>query len=179
MRISEAIEQLSTDNHIGLYFVFIHDFDFIQREAPCFANDIIERRVSHPELDWTLIYIGEAKGTGKLYKRFRQEFLQETRGTFFRSIGAATGENPRLAHTTREIKNYIFKDPEKNNIIDFMEKAFSVCYLYTDDNPDEADDRFHIKCNKPVVNIKHNPLPSQFIIDQRKRCRRISAGQTV
>ena len=113
MHISEAIEQLHTDNHIGLYFVFIHDFAYIQREAPCLANEIIRRRESHPQLDWTLIYIGEARGAGKLYKRFSQEFFQEGRGTFFRSIGAATEENPRLAHTTGEKKTTFLKTQPK------------------------------------------------------------------
>ena len=103
MRISEAINQLYANNHVGLYFVYIQNFNYIKKEAPDFANEINSRRKLHPGLDWNLIYIGKACGNEGLYKRLRQEFLQTGRGTFFRSVGAAIGEAPRPAHNYGDV----------------------------------------------------------------------------
>lgn len=172
MRISEAINQLHTDNHIGLYFVYVHNFDYIKEVAPDFTNEIYRRRGLYPELDWKLIYIGMARGNGGLYKRLRQEFLQDGRGTFFRSVGAAIGETPRTAHNHGEITNYIFEGLSEDRIKCFIENAFRICYVNMDDTPNEVDDSIQIAEKKPILNIKHNPLSSQYVKEQRERCRK-------
>lgn len=172
MRLSEAINELYADNHIGLYFVYVYDFEYIEKSSQDFTNEINLRRKLYPELDRNLVYIGKACGNGGLYKRLRQEFLQDGRGTFFRSVGAAIGETPRHAHNHGEITNYIFEGLSEDRIKCFIENAFSVCYINMDETPNEADDSGYIAEKKPILNIKHNPLPSQYIKEQRERCRR-------
>lgn len=172
MRMSEAINQLNANNHIGLYFVYIQNFEYIKNEAPDFTNEINMRRECNPELEWNLIYIGKACGNGGLYRRLRQEFLQVGRGTFFRSVGAAIGETPRAAHNHGETTNYIFEGLSEDRIKLFIENALCVYYTNMDEAPNEADDRIHIEEKKPIFNIKHNPLPSKYIQEQRERCRR-------
>lgn len=172
MYISEAINQLHENNHIGLYFVYINDFDYIQKEAPCFANEIRLRQNLHPNLNWKLVYIGKACGHEGLYKRLRQEFLQDGRGTFFRSVGAAICELPRPARTQREMTNYMFEGESKDRILCFIENAFCVRYINMDETPNEADDKIHIAQKQPILNLKHNPIPSEYLEKQRARCRR-------
>ncbi|KUO57874.1 MAG: hypothetical protein APF84_18435 [Gracilibacter sp. BRH_c7a] len=175
MFISQAIQELTAVNHIGIYRVFIRDYEKLCDLAPDFAKEICTRRKLHLALDWKLIYVGEAKGNGGLLTRFRQEFRQEGRGTFFRSIGAVLGETPRAAQNEGEIRNYVFEGEAKERIINFIEETMGVQYESLDDAPIIITDEPEIRMKKPILNIKHNPLPSQFVNSRRDRCRQIAA----
>lgn len=174
MFISQAIQELVEVNHVGIYRVFIRDFETLCDLAPDFAKEISTRKDLYPALDWKLIYVGEAKGSGGLLKRFRQEFRQAGRGTFFRSVGAVLGETPRVAHHLGEIKNYLFEGEAKERIINFIEETMGVQYESLDDARFITDEP-EIRMKKPILNIKHNPLPSQFVKSRRDRCRQIAA----
>lgn len=175
MLISQAIQELTAVNHIGIYRVFIRDYEKLCDLAPDLAKEICARKERYPALDWKLIYVGQAKGNGGLLTRFRQEFRQEGKGTFFRSIGAVLGETPRVSQNEGEIRNYVFEGEAKERVINFIEETMGVQYESLDNAPIIITDEPEIRVKKPILNIRHNPLPSQFVKSGRDRCRQIAA----
>lgn len=176
MKPSEAIEELRQKNGNGIYFIALkkESIDIFKEINKSLYNELQERNKYYTSNGDVIIYIGQARGQGGLYKRLQQELLQVGRGIFFRSVGAILNQNPKRCRTQNPstIRNFKFEEDAKNYIIKFMEDNFLVAYRFYEEGIDELEKNAIIHC-QPIFNTQHNNNPSEEINKQRKRCRKI------
>lgn len=167
-----VIDELERSNGNGIYYIRLINQEAFKDTNESFNLEYISR--NHPEV----IYIGKATGPGGLYKRLGQELQQEGRATFFRSIGAIIGAVPRERQDSPN--NYMFFGAEEEKVISFINQNLEVAYQIIYDSAEviENVEQLKIKEFEPIINILHNPNPSQTLREARKRCIRIAGTGT-
>lgn len=164
---AELFYNLQGNQNPGLYYIRAKSEDVIRGLSITLYSVYLNRYASPDPL---VIYIGKATN---LRKRLQQELYHTGPGTFFRSLGAVMGKKPLLANTETGVKNYIFGEPEKSEIISFIENNLEIAIDFTDiDN-----EMIEIIKYKPMFNIQHNPQPVAYIQNARNRCKNIAAGK--
>lgn len=145
---SETIASLHGIDRGGIYVVTLQNAEALGMQ---FA-EAFENRFRCDTLPTNAIYIGMGNS---LRNRLRQEFLQTGRATFFRSIGALKNMQPFRGQNTPA--NYMFDEPQTDQIIDFMEKNMLVGYEFIDSNEEclSKEKELITSCH-PLINIQHN-----------------------
>lgn len=126
-----------------------------------FKEEILDRKY--------IIYIGIT--TKFLKERLNQELRNRGAGTFFRSIGAMLGYEPKKGSlTNREKKNnYKFEKEDKDKIIGWINKNLAVNWIEKNDGLENLEKKL-IQKYIPLVNITHNPAKLELIKKLRKKC---------
>ena len=119
-----------------------------------------------------LIYIGKAKS---LKKRLKQELNGSGHGTFFRSIGAILNKSPDKIKNNSP--NYKFSGKEKERIIKWIEDNISCKCNPVSNNKLIDEEKFRIKKEKPIFNIKNNPSKWEYLIEKRNECLKKARGE--
>lgn len=164
---TELLHNLRDNHNSGLYYIRAKSEHVIRGLSISLYTEYLNRDDSPDPL---VIYIGKATD---LHSRLQQELYHTGPGTFFRSLGAAMGKKPLLANTEAGVRNYRFGEPEKSEIISFIENNLEIAVEFT--NVD--DEIIKITTYKPIFNMRHNPQPVSFIQNARNRCKKIAAGQ--
>ncbi len=146
-------------NCSGIYFLRAIKKETI--ELPDELKDILR------QADHDIIYIGKGKN---LRRRLNQEIRGSGHGTFFRSLGAVLNLMPKAGCLIgRQNTNYVFKPPDKDKIIKWIEKNTKVSWIPVNRQLDEREKRL-IRCLRPLFNINHNPDPPEHIKNKRRDC---------
>lgn len=116
-----------------------------------------------------IIYIGLASSS--LRKRFwKQELNLIGHATLFRSIGSILGYYPEKGSLVGKSNKYNFRfaDEDIESIRDWIRQSLEVnCVVYSANNLSKIEEDL-IKKYRPLVNIDHNPTPSEALITARK-----------
>ncbi len=124
-----------------------------------------------------IIYIGIANKS--LYDRLLKNELRAIgQGTFFRSIGTVLGYLPEYGslRDKRNQSNFRFNHADKSKIIDWINSNLLVSWIETKRDL-KAVESLLIKEYKPILNIQHNPFPSNELIQLREKAIRIARGE--
>lgn len=168
----KILAKLKENHSIGLYYIRVKCESVIKDISPELYNDFIQRRdlaIQHP--NHRVVYIGKGHGARGIHRRLEEELLHKGPGTFFRSLGAVMGMNPKRATSLSGIKNYRFDSPEKTQIIDFIFNHLEVSIQELRMEEITPKERNEIREYFPILNTDHNPFPSVTVKDARSRCR--------
>lgn len=177
----ELLPKLHENSSSGLYYIRAKSVDIIRHISENFFSEFT-KRLQCPRcpcsLDPLVIYIGKANGRDGLYQRLMQELYHVGAGTFFRGLGAVMGKNPQRATTPASVKNYRFMDPEKKQIIEFIEDNLEIVVVSLPSDEIISAELREICRYGPIFNSDHNPCPSHLLKENRERCRRY-AGEFI
>ena len=152
----------------GLYTILIDD----PRNLPSpFSDYMLDR-------DHTILYLGKASGSFLFKRLVKNDLRHKGHATFFRSLGAVLGHYPQKGSLANKANqdNYRFSDPEKERIVDWINKHLVVRCLAL--SPAEiAFERQLIADLVPVLNIDGNPGVLQELNELREKCKAIARSE--
>jgi hypothetical protein len=147
----------------GLYCICVRQEKYLRKE---FANELQGR--GHK-----ILYLGIA--TKSLKKRLGQELWALGHGTFFRSLGAVLGYLPPSG-SLRKGNNYKFSKADETEVIKWINRHLELAWIERSEDLGDIEKEC-IKRQRPLLNLKHNPLKSRRLMGMRAKCLKIARGK--
>lgn len=149
----------------GMYAIMV---DNVNALPNTFADEL--RKRNH-----RLLYIGITNSTLR-ERLWSQELHAKRPATFFRSIGALLGFEPRRGSMKDNTRNYKFTAEDNQKIVNWMSRHLMVSFVTESEDIENKESRM-IAAYKPIINISKNPYKMTELEMLRKKCQNIAWGK--